>query len=409
MADFKPDFLGYNFIWFMGEVEDRRDPLKMGRVKVRCFGWHPKSKDELPTEALPWAQTIQPVTAPAAPSSGLTIGTWVFGFFMYGEDAQKPMVMGQIPGYRFDKDKQKGESELPRAARAEEDYPSPQSVLRKESRITDIGLNPHDGSTWDEPEEPDDKKYPYIQTVASEAGFITETIFGPFDEEDGRFDARQVTYDLVGGYDERKAPSGDKIVKVVGDNYEIVCGSSFVNVKGDINLTVEGNMTQSVTGDYTLNVGGNHYVAVGGTMDEFVLGKGVFGYSLGRDTYIVAGGDTRTIAAGGITDTIIAGGIACTVVAGGMTSTINGATNLTVTGAYNVQATTGTLTFGGGAVNMGSGSVTATVINSTTGNITTGNFSQIYVSVLKTGVASTVNIMTHKHIASGTPTTTPIP
>jgi hypothetical protein len=352
MADFKPDFLGYNFLWFMGEVEDRDDPLKLGRVRVRCFGWHPKSKEELPTEVLPWAQTIQPVTTHPASSSGLTVGTWVFGFFMDGEDAQKPMIMGHIPGYRFNKDKQEGESELPRAARAEEDYPSWQSTVRKETRITGIGLDPADGSTWDEPEEPNDKSYPNVQTVSSESGFITETIVSEYDDFDPlkgpikTKGGRQVTYDLVGGYDERRSPTGDKIVKVVGDNYEIVCGSSFVNVKGNINLTVEGNMTQSVTGDYRLNVGGNHYVAVGGKLDEFVLGKGVFGYGLGRDTYILAGADVRTVGAGGVVDTI------------------NGATKLTVTGSYNVASTTGTLTFGAGSINMGTGSVITPVLKS---------------------------------------------
>ena len=28
------------FIWFVGVVEDRNDPSKLGRVKVRCLGFH---------------------------------------------------------------------------------------------------------------------------------------------------------------------------------------------------------------------------------------------------------------------------------------------------------------------------------------------------------------------------------
>ena len=31
MVDFKEEYVGYNFIWFFGVVEDRNDPLKMGR------------------------------------------------------------------------------------------------------------------------------------------------------------------------------------------------------------------------------------------------------------------------------------------------------------------------------------------------------------------------------------------
>jgi FolB domain-containing protein len=34
-------FMGKNgFVWFYGVVEDRHDPLYLGRVRVRCIGWH---------------------------------------------------------------------------------------------------------------------------------------------------------------------------------------------------------------------------------------------------------------------------------------------------------------------------------------------------------------------------------
>ena len=35
------DFMGRDgFIWFAGVVEDRNDPLKLGRVRVRCLLSH---------------------------------------------------------------------------------------------------------------------------------------------------------------------------------------------------------------------------------------------------------------------------------------------------------------------------------------------------------------------------------
>ena len=35
------NFLGYNnFVWFTGVIEDRNDPEYLGRVRVRCFGFH---------------------------------------------------------------------------------------------------------------------------------------------------------------------------------------------------------------------------------------------------------------------------------------------------------------------------------------------------------------------------------
>ena len=44
------DFMGRDgFIWFAGVVEDRSDPLKLGRVRVRCLGYHTDDRNVLPT------------------------------------------------------------------------------------------------------------------------------------------------------------------------------------------------------------------------------------------------------------------------------------------------------------------------------------------------------------------------
>ena len=52
---FDPDQfqLGRNFVWFFGVVEDRIDPNYLGRVRVRCFGFHTDNRELLPTEDLP--------------------------------------------------------------------------------------------------------------------------------------------------------------------------------------------------------------------------------------------------------------------------------------------------------------------------------------------------------------------
>ena len=55
-------FAGKNgFTWFIGIVEDRQDPLKLGRCRVRCVGWHAEDKMQLPTEMLPWAMVTYPI------------------------------------------------------------------------------------------------------------------------------------------------------------------------------------------------------------------------------------------------------------------------------------------------------------------------------------------------------------
>ena len=51
------NFMGKDgFQWFVGVVEDRQDPKKVGRVRVRCLGYHSENVSDLPTDRLPWRQ-----------------------------------------------------------------------------------------------------------------------------------------------------------------------------------------------------------------------------------------------------------------------------------------------------------------------------------------------------------------
>ena len=56
------NFYGDNLRWFMGIVKDLKDPIKMGRVRVRIFGVHNDDQQEIPDDKLPWAQVMAPVT-----------------------------------------------------------------------------------------------------------------------------------------------------------------------------------------------------------------------------------------------------------------------------------------------------------------------------------------------------------
>lgn len=71
------------------------------RVKVRIFGYHTAdtSDEGLPDDDLPWAYCIFPVTSGSnsggmSQSVGLSGGEFVFGFFIDGEDAQQPCILG---------------------------------------------------------------------------------------------------------------------------------------------------------------------------------------------------------------------------------------------------------------------------------------------------------------------------
>ena len=41
-------YLGTEFIWWFGVVEDRNDPLQLGRVRVRSYGYHTDDKNAIP-------------------------------------------------------------------------------------------------------------------------------------------------------------------------------------------------------------------------------------------------------------------------------------------------------------------------------------------------------------------------
>lgn len=91
------------FVWWQGVVEDRHDPLYLGRCKVRILGWNTEEKVHQSTESLPWAYPVQPITSAAQTAVGTSPlgpveGTWVLGFFRDGESAQEPMFFGTFGG-----------------------------------------------------------------------------------------------------------------------------------------------------------------------------------------------------------------------------------------------------------------------------------------------------------------------
>jgi len=100
------DFFGKDaMLWWIGEVEDNKDPLQIGRCKVRILGWYTNPEGgttkDLPTEELPWALALQPTTQAGNDGQGdssgqLQPGAIVMGFFFDGEEGQQPVIMGVI-------------------------------------------------------------------------------------------------------------------------------------------------------------------------------------------------------------------------------------------------------------------------------------------------------------------------
>lgn len=85
-----------DFVWWVGVVEDRVDPLGIGRCKIRVFGYHTPDAKILPTADLPWAHPLYPLNNSKNFSSPM-IGDWIQGYFMDGESGQFPIMVGVLP------------------------------------------------------------------------------------------------------------------------------------------------------------------------------------------------------------------------------------------------------------------------------------------------------------------------
>ena len=105
----KTNFLGKDgFRWWIGQIapEDAQgDQLnEIGnawgcRLKVRIYGYHPPNETELANDDLPWAQVLLSPQggsgkANRARSLRISPGDIVMGFFLDGDDAQLPVIMG---------------------------------------------------------------------------------------------------------------------------------------------------------------------------------------------------------------------------------------------------------------------------------------------------------------------------
>jgi hypothetical protein len=114
---FNSGFLGASFNWWVGQIADDstwRDNILPGkfenanqipgwgrRYKVRIIGLHDQGETEIPSEQLPWAQVMYPVTAgggqgASGQTPNLRQGNMVFGFFLDGQEQQVPVIMGVL-------------------------------------------------------------------------------------------------------------------------------------------------------------------------------------------------------------------------------------------------------------------------------------------------------------------------
>ncbi len=133
--------------WYYGIVEDRNDPLRVGRVRVRVHGVHTDNKQFISTPDLPWSQVVMPSSSASLSgfghSHGLVEGTSVFGMYR-DDDMQDFIVFGSIMGIS-----QKGYKETPSGEivnrSVDAGFNDPRRQTQSEYDGTLDGLNPPTG------------------------------------------------------------------------------------------------------------------------------------------------------------------------------------------------------------------------------------------------------------------------
>ena len=301
------EFMGKNgFQWFVGVVEDRQDPKTLGRLRVRCLGYHTEDLVKLPTADLPWAHVMNPITSATVSGLGQTPlgaveGSWVVGFFQDGGDAQQPIVIGTLPGVPStlpDKESKKGfqdavnavypkytETDVNRLAVGDDDNPHSSLTIRKADRDLAVGTAQIDGifagvaqiptdldetaaivagritgGSWNEPETPYDAQYPHNHVYESEGGHLREMDDTPGKERIHERHASGTGYEIH--------PNGSKVTRVKNDNYTITTGDDYTHIQGTQRHTTDGGVRVRVNSsgaegnNYNIEVGNNANVNV---------------------------------------------------------------------------------------------------------------------------------------------------
>ena len=305
------NFMGKNgFQWFVGVVEDRQDPKHLGRVRVRCLGYHTENLVDLPTADLPWAHPMNPITSATVSGVGQTPlgvveGAWVVGFFQDGADAQMPIIMGTLPGVPSSlptKDADKGfqdavngnypkytETDVNRLAVNDTDNPHSTLTLRKADRDIAVGVAQIDGvregvaqipedldiGNWSEKVTDYATVYPHNHVYETEGGHIREY--------DDTVNAKRIHERHASGTSYEILNDGTKITRVKKDNYNLVTGDDYLHIQGisrqttDKGVRVRVNSEGATGNNYNIEVGQGSNVNVevnGGNINLTTLGTG---------------------------------------------------------------------------------------------------------------------------------------
>lgn len=396
--------------WFVGVVEDRNDPEKRGRVRVRLWALHSKEKQinektgqGIPTDDLPWATPIRPITSAAMDGIGntplgLVEGTWVVGFARDGDVYNDLLILGSIGGRPEDAPKDnngkdgfvdpRSEGEIsgtPRYINKVENrdpsYPGqgiPQGRYPQEKWLNEVDVNrlargekldetllkpkridrerrikTAFGSYWDEMSSPYSAKYPFNHVFESESGHVME-FDDTKDAERWHLWHKDKTYIEI-------HPKGAVQLKTQKDFFTVTRGDIHTYAEADHNLTAKNSVgilakrgdvkIKTDTGDFIVDAKGEinmiargnnsvHITAEAGPMIARTgVGSMLFDSMTGITTISNTGSITTAAPLGGITS-VATGNIQ-------MTSALGNAGMSALTGAVNMDALVGSVGMSG--------------------------------------------------------------
>ena len=342
------NFMGKDgFTWFVGVVEDRQDPKTLGRVRVRCLGYHTEDLDRIPTADLPWAHVMNPITSATVSGVGqtplgLVEGSWVIGFFQDHGDAQMPIIIGSLPGVpsalsslednRGFQDTTNAnypkylETDMNRlAVNLKEDgaETNPHSSLTLRRSDVDLGVSIADideqvdiagvgngsidvdlGDSWDEPVTTYAAEYPKNHVMETEGGHIRE-----YDDTIG---AQRIHERHAAGTGYEIDNDGTKITRVKKDQYHIVSNDDYVHIQGAAKQTVDKGLKVFVNknaeegNNYNIEVGAGANVTVQVNQGDInmVAVDGDINMKMSDDCNIDVGGNFNVTVAGDASETI---------------------------------------------------------------------------------------------------------
>ena len=355
-------FLGISeFKHFVGVVEDRFDPEKLGRLRVRVLGVHTSNKNKIATADLPWASVLLPTTSAGISGLGqspsfIVEGAWVWGYFRDGSGLMQEMVIvGTLPGkpaelgntdsgfydpnFRLDKDgepttisvypKEMAEPDTNRLAVNNPDKEHTSLTSRIADRLEptgevkqvptadfdEVGSNiaASDTDNWSQPAITYNAVYPYNHVFESESGHIKEYDDSFTVDEDGiRTNHYRIYERHSSGTSYEIDTAGNRIDLNMASYFNITNKDNKHYIKGNSDVTIDGrhkvfiNKSGIENNNYDIQVGPNANVNIqvdNGNLNV-VTKTGQFNFDVGSDMNVNVGGNYNLNVQGSETKTV---------------------------------------------------------------------------------------------------------